>query len=83
MRLDRYKVKQRMNDIRLEHIIELATLADLHSNTIYNALDSHKWVSTTVEKIAKALQCNPLELITVDEDSNLISTTGSTLLTKR
>lgn len=67
MRLDRYKVKQRMLSLRIEHFKELAEKAEIGENTIYQALDSHKWRSTTVASIAKALDCNPLDLITIDK----------------
>ena len=69
MRLDRYKVKQRMATLHIDHFKELAEKADIGENTMYNALDSHNWRSTTIVSIAKALGCNPLELITIDYDN--------------
>lgn len=68
MRLDRFKVRQRMNECQIEHYKELAVLAQLNENTVYNALDSYNWRAITVDSIAKALRCSPLELITVDEE---------------
>lgn len=67
MRLDRYKVKQRMEGIGIVHFKDLAVAAGINESTIYNTLDSHNWRSVTVENIARALECNPLELLTVDE----------------
>jgi DNA-binding Xre family transcriptional regulator len=61
-RLDRFKVVSRWSG-RLD---DLAKKADMSPNTLYNALDGYNWTSTTLDKIAAALGCRSIDIITVD-----------------
>lgn len=67
MRFDRFKIKQTMARRNVEKFEELAKLADLSAATLYNTMDSYHWRSHTVNSVANALQVNPLDLITIDE----------------
>ena len=68
MIVDEYKVKHRMLVQGIDHITTLARLADLNPKTVAGVMGSGKWQAETVSKIATALRCSPLELITVEED---------------
>jgi hypothetical protein len=65
-RLDRYKIKQQMLRCKLEYFRELIDLAGISQTVFYTSLDSYKWRSQTLDALANALRCNPLDLLTVD-----------------
>lgn len=67
MRVDRFKVLGQMSKQQIEHFSDLAALSGLAKNTVSSVLDSYDWKSQTVNKMAVALKCSPLELITVDD----------------
>ena len=73
-RLDRYKVKQQMLRCKLEYFSELIKRAGISQTVFYTSLDSYKWRSQTVDALANALQCSPLDLLTVDNDGDYAST---------
>lgn len=68
MRVDRFKVIEQMSKRQVEHFSDLAAMSGLAKNTVSSILDSHDWKSQTVSKIATALGCSPLDLITVDSE---------------
>lgn len=70
-RIDRFKVKRWMEQEGIETFDQLAKLARLSPTTVYNALDGYNWRSTTLDAIAKALGCNPLDIVTVDDAASL------------
>lgn len=47
---------------------ELAKRAGLHYNTLYN---DGEFRSTTVDKLAKLFECNPVDLIVIVEKSEM------------
>lgn len=65
-RLDRYKIRQQMAVRRMERFQDLIDRADISQTAFYTSVDSHKWKSQTLDAIANALQCSPIELLTVD-----------------
>jgi DNA-binding Xre family transcriptional regulator len=65
-RIDRFKVKTRMEQLGIVTFEELAKVAGIHSNTVYNALDGYNWRSQTLDALAKALRCDPTDILTVD-----------------
>jgi DNA-binding Xre family transcriptional regulator len=67
MVLDEYKVKLRMLELRMDHYSDLAREAGITDRTVRNVVGTGNWRADTVSKIAVALQCNPLDLITVEQ----------------
>lgn len=66
-RIDKFKVKRFMEKVEDVYTLEdLAERAGVHSNTMYNVLDSYRWKSATLDAIARALGCNPKDILTVD-----------------
>jgi DNA-binding Xre family transcriptional regulator len=63
-RIDRYKVRLRMLQLGIDTFEELAALAGLSQGTIYNSLDGFNWRSQTLDALAKALRCEPTDIIT-------------------
>lgn len=70
-RIDRFKVKRRMESEGIDTFETLAKEAKLSPTTVYSALDGYNWRSTTLDAIAAALGCNPLDIVTVDADADL------------
>lgn len=68
-RIDRYKVRGKMSSAPqpFNTFEELANAASISPNTIYSAVDSHSWRGATLDAIAHALGCSPLDILTVDE----------------
>ena len=67
MILDKAKVQHRMIDAGVHAFTELAAMADVSQTTLFVAMDTERWQARTVNKLAVALKCSPLDLITVDE----------------
>ena len=67
MVLDRFKVKFRMLELGMDRYSDLAREAGITDRTVRNVVGTGNWRADTVSKIAVALQCNPLELITVEQ----------------
>lgn len=65
MIVDEYKVKHKMLLKKIDHYSDLAQKAGISARTARDVLGSDKWRADTVTKIATALECNPLDLITV------------------
>lgn len=63
-RIDRYKVRTRMEQLGIDTYQELAKLAGLSEATIYNSLDGFNWRSQTLDALAIALRCAPTDIIT-------------------
>ena len=73
-RLDRYKIKQKMKEADIGgELRDLAKVANVGEATIYRSVDSHRWSAKTLDAIANALKCNPLELLTVDIDPKVMA----------
>lgn len=66
-RIDRFKVKQHMEQLGIATFEELAKKAELSPATLYNALDGYKWRSSTLDSIANALGCSSRDITTIDE----------------
>lgn len=66
IRIDRYKIKKLMAG-KFTTFGELAAAASISTTTMTKATDSRKWRSDTLESIAVALGCSPLDILTVDE----------------
>lgn len=73
-RLDRYKIKQQMLRCKMEYFRELIELANISQTVFYTSLDSHKWRSQTLDALANALKCSPLDLLTVDHTGDTAET---------
>jgi DNA-binding Xre family transcriptional regulator len=67
MVLDEYKVKLRMLQLRMNRYSDLARKAGITDRTVRNVVGTGNWSADTVLKIAVALQCSPLDLITVEQ----------------
>jgi DNA-binding Xre family transcriptional regulator len=70
-RIDRFKVKRRMENVGIDTFEKLAEKAKLSPTTVYNALDGYNWRATTLDAIAAAIGCNPLDIVTVDAEADL------------
>lgn len=68
-RFDRFKVKTRMEKAGIVKFEDLAEKAGISPTTLYNTMDSYSWRGATIDYVADALSCSPLELLTVDEVS--------------
>ena len=66
MRFDRFKVKREMGQIGIGTFKDLAKIADISPTTLYNTMDQYDWRSATIHSVAAALNCDPLNLLTVD-----------------
>lgn len=66
-RIDRFKVKQRMEQIGMATFEELAKKTKLSTATLYNALDGYNWRSSTLDAIANALGCSSRDITTIDD----------------
>lgn len=66
-RIDRYKVRLQMAKCRMERFEDLIEKAKISQTTFYASVDSHAWKSRTLDSLADALGCAPLELLSVDE----------------
>lgn len=67
MILDKAKIKHRMIDSGLDTFVQLAEKADVSQTTLFQAMDTERWQARTVRKLARTLNCSPLDLITVEE----------------
>lgn len=66
-RIDEFKVRQRLKGVEgIDTIQELAKAAELGENTLYRSLKGYNWKSNTLNSIADVLNCNPVDLLTVD-----------------
>lgn len=65
-RLDRYKIRQHMAIQKMGRFEDLINRADISQTAFYTSVDSHKWKSQTLDALANALKCSPIELLTVD-----------------
>jgi DNA-binding Xre family transcriptional regulator len=65
-RIDRYKVRQLMKG-RYDKLEDLAAAARISPTTVSTGTDSYSWRSSTLDAIANALGCSPLDILTVDE----------------
>jgi lambda repressor-like predicted transcriptional regulator len=68
-RFDRFKIKARMEKAGIEKFEELAKAAGISPTTLYNTMDNYNWRGATIDHVANALDCSPLELLTVDDVS--------------
>ncbi len=60
---------------------ELARKAELHTNTLYSLTDTSKaFSSTTVDRIASALHCDPLALLETAESTGASDTHVAALI---
>lgn len=50
----------------IETYQELAAAADVHPNSLTRIIGKGGWKSETVEKLAKALSCNPIDMMETD-----------------
>lgn len=64
IKIDSRKVKQLMAERKIDSIRALAEAANLHPNTVYNVMDSEKFDSKTLARLAAALRCQPQDLLT-------------------
>ena len=62
LRIDRERVDILMKDRGISSFAELARVAGLHPNTLVKVLKGKNWDSSTAEKLAAALDCNPIDL---------------------
>lgn len=70
-RIDRFKVSRKMEAVGVSRFDELAKKAGIGEATIYNVLDSYNWTSRTLDRIAHALNCASLDILTVDTDPHM------------
>lgn len=64
VKIDKAKVEQLMRERGFSSFTQLAAAAGLHHNTMYNVLDNPKFESVTLAKLATALECSPVDLMT-------------------
>ena len=65
MVLDKNKIRHLMIDKGIERFTDLATEAGISQTTLFTAMDSDRWRAQTVDRLAKALGCSPLDIITI------------------
>ena len=66
LRIDKRRVRYFMNRSEIDTQLELAQKAGLDKYTISRLLDGGTFTSGTVEKLATALRCNPIDLLEAD-----------------
>jgi len=66
IKIDRKKVEIEMIHADTKSFQNLADRAGMSTDTLFKALDGSKWTTKTWKKIAEALNCNPLDLITTE-----------------
>ena len=73
--IDRTRVRVLMERAGIKTLTELAAKADVHQNTLTKVLNGEEFRSTTVAKLAKALNCNPVDLQVAEgyPDPNLVA----------
>lgn len=73
--IDRTRVRVLMERAGIETLTDLAERAGLHQNTLTKILRGEEFRSTTAEKLAKALSCNPVDLQVAEgfPDPNLVA----------
>lgn len=67
-RIDRFKIKRRMRQVEIDTFEALAKKAEISPTTLYSAMDGYNWRATTLDALAAALECNPLDIVTVDAE---------------
>ncbi len=66
LRIDERRVKMFMAIRGIETQEQLAKLAGLHPTTLVKIFKGRNFSSETLEKLAAALECNPLDLLAVE-----------------
>ena len=66
-RIDRFKTKRLMESRGFSALQDLADAASISQTTLYSVLDTYAWRCATLDAIANALGCSPLDILTVDE----------------
>lgn len=66
-RIDRYKVRLHMAQRKIDRFEDLIEKSKISQTAFYASVDSHTWKSRTLDALADALGCTPLDLLTVDE----------------
>ena len=61
--IDRERVDLLMKQVDIGTYADLAKQTGLHKNTLTKILNGSKWHSDTIDKLAIALRCNPIDLI--------------------
>ena len=69
MRLDERKLRIRMAEMGIRSIEELSRRSGVTRVTIYNMLSGEDYLVETLAKIAKALECNPFDILDMSEFS--------------
>ncbi|GIV81677.1 MAG: hypothetical protein KatS3mg051_1031 [Anaerolineae bacterium] len=64
--IDRTRVDLLMRRAGIESYADLAARAGVHENTLLRVLKGHNWTSETAAKLAAALNCNPIDLMTAE-----------------
>lgn len=66
MRIDEERVRALMKENGLHSYQDLAAASGVHANTLTVVLRGGGWSAKTAERLAKALNCNPIDLIVTE-----------------
>lgn len=67
LRIDSERIHALMEKRGIATLQELATLANVHANTLTPVLRGGGWSAKTAEKLAAALDCNPIDLLVTED----------------
>ncbi len=66
LRVDEQRVRARMVECRIYSVEELARRSDVTSSTLRRMFAGEEFLSTSLTKIATALNCSPFDLLTAE-----------------
>ncbi len=71
VKIDKYKVKELIAKKKIKNQTELAKMLGISKNQLSNILsDKFNPIKSNVEELAKFLGVNPLEILTLKEETN-------------
>ena len=65
MKLDKRKLRAIMAARGVSGVPELARMSGVHQATIYHAIHHGKFRSELLERVCKALHCNPIDILDI------------------
>lgn len=66
LRIDRERVEALMKRKGIETYQELSKVSGVHANTLTVVMRGGNWSTGTAEKLAAALNCNPIDLMVAE-----------------
>ncbi|MCD6290359.1 MAG: helix-turn-helix transcriptional regulator [Anaerolineae bacterium] len=66
LKIDERKVRVFMAMRGIDTVRDLARKAGIHEDTVWKVFKGRNFTAETLERLATALECNPLDLLTVE-----------------